>query len=77
MQMRRAGRTSWSEEDFNLAAETQERLIRSCYGRDGDNERNACFVRFQLAEKMERQGKFSSLSKLAEIRATIDELVFA
>ena len=48
-QMRRAGRTSWNEDDYNLAVSTLDRLIRACYGRDADQD-NARFMRFQQAE---------------------------
>jgi invasion protein IalB len=71
--MRKACRTKWNNEDWNVMCDTQDRLIRSCYGRPGDhNQPDMCFLRFQIAEKMERQGKFSIKSDLAEIHAAVE-----
>lgn len=72
-QMRKACRKAWNEDDWNLAAATQERLIRSCYGRPGDhNQPNSCFIRFQIAEQMERRGEFHLRSDLAVVNAAIE-----
>ena len=54
MAMRKDGRTKWSEDDYNLACETQERLIRSTYSRAGDNDDRLCYIRFSFAEAMEK-----------------------
>lgn len=74
MQMRKANRTKWNEADYNLVCDTQERLIRSLYGRPGDhNNPDVCYLRFQIAEQMERQGKFNIKSDLTEIHAAVEE----
>ena len=70
--MRKANRAKWSEDDYNAACETQERLVRACYGRDGENETDTCFVRFQIAEKWERAGKIGLKSDWSQIAAEID-----
>lgn len=73
LQMRKANRTKWNEDDWNLMCETQERLIRSCYGSPRDhNEPNWCFIRFSIAERMEKAGEFSHTSKMPEINAAIE-----
>jgi hypothetical protein len=71
--MRKAGRSSWSRDDFNVAAETQERLIRQCYGVVGENDPNMCFIRFSYAETMERRGEFHLKSKLGDIHDAINK----
>jgi hypothetical protein len=72
--MRKAGRAKWNDDDYNVAAATLDRLIRSCYGRPGDhNQPDMCFLRFQLAERMEKAGGFHHDSKLPDIAAIIDE----
>lgn len=72
-QMRRNGRSAWDESDAALACETQDRLVRSAYGRPSDhNDPNLCFLRFQVAERMERRGDFSLRSTLEQINAAID-----
>lgn len=74
MQMRAEGRKVWSEADSDLAASTLERLITSCYGRTGDaNEPRRKYIRFSLAEQLERQGDFSLSSDSREIMAWIDD----
>lgn len=76
MAMRKGCRKAWSEDDYNLACETQERLIRACYGYERDhNQPNMCFIRFGIAEQMERQGLFSLRSDVREIMATIDGIL--
>lgn len=73
MQMRAAGRSKWSDDDYNHACETQERLIRACYGRPGDhNEPRMVYIRFQIAEAMERKGLFKLNSDMQQINAQID-----
>lgn len=56
-QMRKACRKAWSDADADPATETQERLIRSCYGRPGDNQPDMCYIRFGVAERLERAGR--------------------
>lgn len=73
MSMRKAGRTRWNDRDWNTAASTLERLVLAAYGREADhNEPRRCFVRFQIAEQMERAGQFRLNSNLKEIERTID-----
>lgn len=63
MQMRKAGRAVWSDEDYEFAAETLDRMVKSCYGKPSDhNDPNKCFIRFQHAETLERQGKFETFN---------------
>jgi hypothetical protein len=74
MAMRKAGRTAWSEDDYNVACETQERLIRACYGSPRDhNDPNRCYIRFGVAEQMERAGQINLSSDINEIHRLIDE----
>lgn len=78
MSMRKACRSAWSEGDADVAAATLDRLVRSIYGRPSDhNQPDYCFIRFQIAERMERRGEFKSTSDLAEINRKIDELCTA
>lgn len=78
MQMRKACRKAWSRADADRAAEVQERLVRACYGRPGDhNQPDTCFIRFQIAEQMERRGEFNLKSKTSEILAAIDTALAA
>lgn len=77
MQMRAADRQKWNDDDWNKAAETLERLVRACYGREGENEPDRCFIRFQLAEKLEREGKLSSATKIAEFERIVKEAEYA
>lgn len=51
-QMRKAGRTAWSEADRDLAVDTLDRLVRACYGRANDMSDADCFLRFQHAESV-------------------------
>lgn len=76
MQMRAENRQKWNEDDYNMAARTQERLIRGCYGsyRDIDDP-NMCYIRFGIAEAMERAGQFHLKSKMGAIHRAIDEAV--
>lgn len=63
MQMRAAGRTRWNDDDWNLNAETLERLTRATFGRPSDhNDQDMCFIRFQQAERAERRGELNSRS---------------
>ena len=75
MNMREAGRSKWNDDDWNAAASTQERLIRSCYGRDRENEPNMCYIRFQVAEQLEKAGHFNTSTVLASFHRVIDMIV--
>lgn len=76
MSMRSAGRAKWNEDDWNTMAETQERLIRSCYGREANhNEPNRCYIRFSVAEQMERDGRFTLRSDVKAVMAEIDAVL--
>lgn len=76
MHMRKAGRTKWNLDDWNVAAETQNRLINSCYGRASDhNEPNLCYIRFSLAEKIEKAGRFPFKGSLTAVMAEIDAVL--
>ena len=72
--MRAAGRIKWNDDDWNAAAGTQERLIRSIYGRETDhnNEPNCCYIRFSFAEAMEKRGDFNLASDLDKVFAYIE-----
>jgi hypothetical protein len=71
--MRTHGREKWNEDDWNAAAATQERLIKACYGRDEDhNEPNRCYLRFGVAERMEKSRRFQLDSDLSAIMREID-----
>lgn len=78
MQMRKACRQAWNEGDAAIAADTLDRLVRTCYGRLCDhNQPDMCFIRFTLAEQMERRGEFSLFSDIFTINAAIDRLLDA
>lgn len=71
--MRKAGRTKWSRVDRQAAADTQDRLIRACYGREWDRPTsNLPFIRFQIAEQMQKAGRFTLDSDFREICEDID-----
>lgn len=73
MNMRKAGRMKWNLADWNVSSVTQERLIKGCYGRKSDhNEPNLCYIRFSVAEQMEKDGKFRHNSDLSAIMREID-----
>ena len=76
--MRKGGRKTWSRGDYNAACDTQERLTRACYGRAGEDvTSNWCYIRFQIAERMEKGGLFRLDSDFDEVSATIDEIIAA
>lgn len=78
MRMRAAGRTKWNRADWNRMCEVQERLIRSCYGRPGDdNEPNRCYLRFQVAEQLEKRGDFGLRSDVTKVMSFIDAALAA
>jgi hypothetical protein len=75
MQMRKNGRQAWNEDDYNLAAATLDRLVRSCYGKPSDhNQPDYCFLRFQRAELLEKQGKFDGFSEMPKIAEAVDAM---
>lgn len=68
--MRKACRTKWNDDDWNVMCDTQDRLIRSLYGHPGDhNQPDMCFLRFQTAEALERQGKLKAVADLEAVLA--------
>lgn len=71
--MQRANRTKWTAGDYNLAATTMDRLVRSCFSLPADhNDPDCCFVRFSVAEQMEWDGRLSAKSNvLAEVNAVM------
>jgi invasion protein IalB len=78
MQMRKAGRSKWSRADWNKMCDVQERLIRSCYGRaSDDNEPNRCYLRFQIAEQLEKRGDFGLRSDVTKVMSFIDAALAA
>jgi len=78
MRMRAAGRTKWNRDDYNEAARTQERLIRACYGRAGDdNNPNMVYIRFQVAAQLERAGHLHLSSDMTAVHKYIDQVLAA
>lgn len=76
LSMRKAGREVWCRKDYNEACRTQERLIRACYGRASDhNNPNIVYIRFSIAEAMQRQGLFNLASDVRKIHAQIDAIL--
>lgn len=72
MQMRAAGRKKWNRADYNKAAETQDRLIRTCYGKPSENEPRMCFIRFQIAESWQKAGHIDLYSNWPVVMREID-----
>lgn len=75
MRMNGEGRKKWNDEDWNAMCETQERLVTACYGRDGDNDPNLKYYRFQIAGQLEKQGDFNLQSDCNKVMAFIDAYV--
>lgn len=73
MQMRAAGRTRWNDDDWNQSADRLDRLIRSYYGKVGENEPNACFIRFTIAEQWEKARLIGTESDWAEVWGAIND----
>lgn len=69
--MHRAGRTKWAWDDFTAASAEHERLVAVSYARPTD-QRHHRYVRFQIAEQMERAGIFTSTSSMTDIHRQID-----
>lgn len=69
--MHRAGRTKWAWDDFTAASAEHERLVAVSYARPSD-QRHHRYVRFQIAEQMERAGIFTSTSLMTDILRQID-----
>jgi hypothetical protein len=77
MRMRAAGRSKWTRGDYNEAARTQERLIRACYGRKSDQDKNVVYIRFQIAEQLERSGHLHLRSDMTAVHEYIDQVLAA
>lgn len=76
--MQRAGRKVWSRADYNVAARKQNELVIATHGRWFDREGSKLpFIRFQIAEQMERSGHFTVTSKYADICEDIDASLVA
>lgn len=75
--MRAAGRSKWTRGDYNEAARTQERLIRACYGRKSDQDKNIVYIRFQIAEQMQREGLFDLQSDMTAVHEYIEQALAA
>jgi hypothetical protein len=69
---RDAGRKVWNEDDYNAAAETQNRLVRQCYGYPEDTDERMAFIRFQVAGALQAHGRFKLTSDMKEIHALIN-----
>ena len=76
-QMRAANRTKWSKDDYDLACDTQDRLIASCYGRPGDNQPYMCFIRFSIAQRWQNAGKINIKSNWDEVLRQIEQEIIA
>lgn len=67
-----AGR-KWTCADYNCAAATQERLIRVCFSRPGEGaDSRECFIRFQIAEGLEREGRLNLKTDFTRFNAYLD-----
>ena len=74
----KAGRKVWSRKDYNAAADTQDRLVRACYGRPYDRAGSKLpYIRFQIAEQYERSGEFTLSSDFDAICDAIDASLIA
>lgn len=76
-QMRKNNRKAWNEDDYNLACQTQENLIRGCYARPGDNQPEIRYIRFQIAEAWEKAGYIGLDSDWPEVLKAIETAVLA
>lgn len=65
--MSKAGRTVWNRADYNAAARFQNETIAKCYG-DGP----AGFIKFGIAEAMERVGALHLGMKAKSFFAVVD-----
>jgi hypothetical protein len=74
MQMRQAGRTIWDESDYNLAAQTQHRLMQACYGFSGDGPHMAA-IRYAIAVHWERGGHIDLYSDWDDVLGQINEAI--
>lgn len=72
LSMHNAGRTKWDWTDFTVASAEHERLLGLAYARPND-ERHDRYLRFQIAEQMERAGLFTSTSLMTDIHRQIDQ----
>lgn len=74
--MRAACRKKWNRGDWNAMCGELDRLIRACYGRPTDAADSEWpFVRFSIAENLERAGHFHLDSDFDAISAFIDEQI--
>lgn len=71
LNMHNAGRSQWDWSDFTVASAEHERLVGLAYARPND-ERHERYIRFQIAEQMERAGLFTSTSLMTDIHRQID-----
>lgn len=71
LNMYNAGRTKWDWNDFTVASAEHERLLGLAYARPND-QRHDRYLRFQIAEQMERAGLFTQASAMADIHRQID-----
>ncbi len=69
--MTNGGRTNWDWTDFTVASAEHERLVGLSYARPND-ERHDRYIRFQIAEQMERAGLFTNTSSMTDIHRQID-----
>lgn len=74
---REAGRKAWNRADYNEAARTSERLIRQCYSRRTDKDKNLAKLRFSIACQMQREGQFDLDSNFDQVMQTIDQVIAA
>jgi hypothetical protein len=75
VQMRENNRTAWNDDDSNLACQTLERLIRSCYTRPDDNQSEMCYIRFQIAEMWQKAGHIDLYSNWSEVMKAIETTI--
>lgn len=74
-QMRDANRKKWSNKDWNMAAATQERLVRACYALPTDTDDKLCYIRFSIAESWQRQGCIDLYSDWSLVMTEIERVL--
>lgn len=77
MRIHKEGRSKWNDDDWNAMCDTQERLITACYGKKDDTDPNIKYIRFGIAEQMQREGLFTLRSKVADVFAVIEQALAA
>ena len=70
--MRNGGRSQWDWTDFTVASAEHERLVGQAYAQPND-QRHHRYLRFQIAEQMERAGLFTKESLMADIHRQIEQ----